>query len=855
MSERVQTPFNGITTMPAYQEGDMLSLVNLRPEGGVLNPVSPRKITHELSQQYDIVFIHQNNDYKNWIGVINQNGYASVYWDILSDNPKTITSYIQDTIHSIQQVGNTLSLISDSNIYYLFYQNQEYTFLGELPEIPVIRLGTNATAKAQLYYANEYGKNTISKNNFVDATKGLLNKGRDQLVDQYGQQFFDGFILRYAFRLYDGTLAKHSPPILALPPKDITEIKQLQFRFYFYDGEWLTDDSFVTTEGFTLNLGYDLTGELNNWTEIIKSVDIFISPPLGISNTEDIDSNILNDVTSFWNVINIPKTYTSGILSKVRDASTFYLIRSLDIGTTSGFLGDILPDKEKDVSLLDNLIYQELMANDNFSNHKYGASATYVYNNRLHLGNIKTTFFRGFHPGYFNWWTAYNGVDKTTGTTRRIVTEVEVQAGTSVGKVYSAYSDYFSVSKLFSSAMISYPDPRARRITIYEVDDNNVWTRVFTAPLQTHNFLNVAYYLNGDLKPIVGETTPLPVTPPDTSKEVTLSEPNKIKVSELNNPVGFPNANTYQVGNGTILAMATNAMNVSDRNYGQYPLYVFTTQGIWNMNIGDGEVLYSTLSAPTSSETPTTAIVGETPYGVAFTTQRGLSIINGQAVQFISPQIEQRPLPLSIETNAHCDGVVFLPVYEKFSDILKGISALIYNPYHNELIINTPGKDSNFVLRLDYNQFYQSTEKVDLVVGNAFPELLVIGDNKVKDFSLSQPPSTHVSFIMRPLQLGIVGIKRLERMIMRGTLFNVKNPAEDKFSMAITYHSNDGVNLMALRGLSLPQGNIRDKDMGLFGSGKFSRFSFLFAGMLDDNSQIQFLESVINAEYNNTKMR
>lgn len=130
---RIKTPITGITTTSSYEEGSCYSLVNFRPKNRTLYPVATRKVMQELSLKYDIVFVHQNNDYKNWIGVINDENYSSVCWDILSEKPKNIQSHIQGKINSVQQIGNTVSLITNDNIYYLFYQNKDYTFLGEIP--------------------------------------------------------------------------------------------------------------------------------------------------------------------------------------------------------------------------------------------------------------------------------------------------------------------------------------------------------------------------------------------------------------------------------------------------------------------------------------------------------------------------------------------------------------------------------------------------------------------------------------------------------------------------------------------------------------------------------------------------
>ncbi|MFV0587083.1 hypothetical protein [Bacteroides reticulotermitis] len=888
MSEIVKNQILGITTSSNYEDGSTYSLVNLRPINGALQPVAPRKVEQELSLKYDIVFVHQNNAYKNWIGVSNYEGHASVYWEI-RETPKVIASIENERINSIQQIGNTLSLITENTIYYLFYQKGKYIYLGEIPQVPIINLKTSdEMGSIKHHFISEYGAGSVRPESFIDATKGLVNKaidiyingGKDKNGDPmggYGPHLFDACFIRYAFRLYDGTLTKHSPPILIMPGRPIVgssreqnnSIKEIIYRF---DGT-LRDDAAVTVYGYKIYMGYDFSDEkLTKWKDIIKSVDIFMSAPLGISNIENIRQDMPTSNSRDNRMFNLIKGISPEALKNVSNTSNFYLVRSIELGTISTFLNsetvDRIPSNGADVVKSENLIYQEVMSDDHFSNHKQGTRCSYTYNSRLHLGGIKTTFFKGFNPDYFLWYNTanvsspngnYNGrmyKDVSGNPYQNLMIEVEINSGETLGKVYSLHSApaLWPIYKLFMSGFISYPDPRARRITIYRYSGGS-WYKVFSAPLEEHNLLNLAFYIDPRLAPITedGNVEKLKELPKPVS--VILFEPNKIKVSELNNPLIFPNTNVYQVGNGEVLAMATNAMNVSDRNYGQHPLYVFTSQGIWTLNVGSGEVIYSTVSAPTYAGIPSSRIVGETPYGVVFATLRGLMIINGQNVEFISPQLEQPPLDLNIETNKACEGVVILPTQKKFANLLKDLSSLIYNPYEDELIIVIKDAELNYVLNISNRQFYQSTERIDSVVVNAFPELFIVGDNQLQNYADSETASTHVSLILRPLQFGSPYIKRLERMNLRGIFYNIKNPSTGKFSMAITYCSNDSVNLRALRGLPLREGNMRDKDMGLFGTSKFRSFSFLFAGVIDDSSQIYFLESIINAEYAGTKMR
>ncbi len=749
---RIKTPLSGITTTSTYEEGSCFSLVNLRPMNGSLHPVAPRKKMQELSQKYDIVFVHQNRgEYENWIGVSDYIGdYSAVYWKIKEETPEQI-AYIDGKINSIEQIGNTLSVITDDNIYYLLFQNGKYIFLGELPQLPVIDFKTSDTmSKAKHYFANEYGKGTVKPDNFIDATKGLVNKAIDMLVNGgsdnegnpiggYGLQLFDAHFVRYAFRLYDGTLTKHSPPILVMPIRPIVgkeeegnadSIKTISYDF----DDTLRTESYVEVFGYRIAMMYNFEqlgrDNYERWTDIIKSVDIYMSQPLGLSSIENIREDMPTTDSPRALVYNLIKGMPPEALKNVENTSTFYLVRSVELGAKINPLGDydMLPSTESDISKMENLVFQERMSDDQFSHHKQGAGVSYAYNNRLHLANIKTTFFRGFNPKYFVW---HNTVEKfpikneETGETEwvdntqgnyngffykdapdtvypTLMFEFDIAVGSTLERVYSGYSGVYNGNeyRVFLSAFISYPDPRAQRVTLYGIDHDGKWYKLFTSPMQKHNLLNIAFCVNEGLIPIISPTKPPIVSnPPTTGKIISLTE-NKIKVSELNNPIVFPVENTYQAGNGTVLAMATNAIRISEGQFGQFPLYIFTTQGIYSLNVGSGEVVYSNISAPTSYEIPTTKIVASTPFGVVFTSARGVCIIRGQEVELLTQPLHEKPKELNVE---------FLPPmqdkihnYSKpLNEYLREIDSIIYDPYENELIICDKESKFNYVLNLE----------------------------------------------------------------------------------------------------------------------------------------------------------
>lgn len=852
---RIETKINGISTTSDYSEGDCFALVNLRPKNGALHPVAPRKIMQEIKERYDIIFVHNSSEYKNWVGVKNTDGKGEITTKILDENEgERQTFNVDETILSIEQIGNTLSVITIDNIYYMLYRDNQYEFLGQLPDLsPIHFVGGEETTKKK-FYNSFVSEGSVTKENFNEITKAALYMARQELLDEISPVFFDCFFVRYAFRLYDGTLTKHSPPILVMPRSKITEMMWVHYRFKdgHINGLEGTNPS-VSVTGFTVRMWYNFTN-LKEWKDIIQSVDIYISPYMGIANPENIGSHFKTTDDERWYTDYVIEKVTAGNLTSIKQNSSFYFVKSIEIGTrVNDFRNVIFPEENADTKLMENIVQRDEMKDDSFSHHKYGANISYTYNNRLHIGDIKTTFFNGYNPSFFEWESDYNGTAKPTDTVNSLIAEVEIQTDTVTGKVYSILTKRM-LGCLFASSFISYPDSRAKSVTIYSRFVLE-WRKVRTIVLKPHDFMNLAYYLEDDLKPIMEGNNATVVDEPRISTRVSIRESNKIKVSELNNPMNFPNKNTYLVSNGTIMAMATNLMKVAQWNYGQYPLYVFTSEGIWNLNVGDGQVVYSTLSSPTYGEAPTTKIVAATPFGVVFTTQRGLRIINGETVSFITPQLEQPPIGIRMEI-APVTKNVLSPLSDiPFTDYINDLDNLIYNPYTDELIINARDYPYNYVMNLNSFTVFQSTEKVDLVVRNLYEELKVVGNGLLKDYAAWENIQTHVSMVTRPMLYGTEDIKHLERIIMRGVLYNLDTPIEGEKPVIMISQSNDNVNYKIVKGLLPDKGSYKDLDLGLLSRCKHRQFIFSFAGQMDENSYISKIETEINKEYNNSKMR
>lgn len=209
------------------------------------------------------------------------------------------------------------------------------------------------------------------------------------------------------------------------------------------------------------------------------------------------------------------------------------------------------------------------------------------------------------------------------------------------------------------SKILSYPDRRANRI--YDNDAIGGWY-----DLKSADNNNVAYAVTTDLKGstsdfvdgviVTSDPTPLlgrtyvkypalfPYSgngeAPASSRDAIIAAKNTIRVSAPNNPLVFPLANRYTIGteDNEIIAVNAVALEMSDSKFGEFPLYIFTKEGIFAMQSGSGEVLYGTI-VPLNYDriiNPNTLAVN---YNVLYITSRGVHALFSNESTLLSEPI------------------------------------------------------------------------------------------------------------------------------------------------------------------------------------------------------------------------
>lgn len=855
MQEKI--PLNGIsyaTPNATSTDGDSLILVNLRQKNNSLQPVSPGKEIGTLTRQYDLIYLHPTSYSQNYIGTIDN----TIYTDILT-TPVKICS-LNTQILQIRSVSNTLILLTAIGLYYLLYHNGTYTPLGYKPPLPEISLRYNTT-RANLKFDTIEG---TLPDDLQAPMEALYAKCRWQ--DDNAHLLAGIYIMRYALRLYDGSHIRHSPPLCLNHSLGLQH--PYRTTFVYSGSSFQPGSSGVGISLYTITADID-TDSLLAWKDIIVAIDIFISCEMGmvsqnLKKIDDCKKTISQDSTAqhLRHVSFTPQDIDNDlIISNISDNGNFYLIKSIPLHQTTASV--TFPAKTE-ISTLQNLVHQPLLSVDNFSHHTISAAYAYVYNQRLHLADIQTTFYQGFPFLLFCRRKSNNsssGADRPSGleTVRPAIPAIQEQH---IDNIYIEISintpeknngfvltHTSNIDLYYPDPLFSYPDSRAYKAVIYYCDKQNNITHKKELPLQPHNSLNIAYYLDPSLVKITLDEATGKYTVPATTPLYTADD-QKIKVSALQNPFLFPNENTY-ITSGKVIGMASNAQTLSEGQFGQFPLYIFTSEGIFAMSIGTGELVYSNI-IPVSEEHALPHTITPIAGAIFFLTLRGAFLLIGSQTTSISTQLNtHKPVQTfqfyqqirqHLFPGLHIDNLSFLGFCQQ-----KDLSVQ-YNYIQNEILIISQNLGYAYVYNFT-SQTWHTTTNTFSPVQNTYPRLLGVVVDKLIDVSDETDTPVPVLLLTRPLKLHSQQYKTLHRLILRSRLKTLHDTGLFAFA------SNDGENFILKSNLRLREGTHRDPDTGLIPRATYRYYALLFAANLYPDSRLDYFETTYYPAYNNDKLR
>lgn len=787
MQDQKRLQITGISTQqpPSVSpDGECSHMVNLRCRNGVWTPVgTPACRYTPADASHRLLFVHANEAYKHYFTYDGTNLYYEADETdgavVPLQNPQ---SFEISDIQRIEAVENVVIVFTGEQMLYLFFTNGTYNFLGERPDFPEISFSMSGKTVRDEFW-NDYALISPSPNdeNFVfsDNDKvrfsslvyGTYSRAKSALLDDGYLSY--PFLVRYALRLYDDSYIYPSPPVLmcgsdALPfennlasmckVKD-DEVIQLQHNPFSLSGEKVH---------YTVK-----KADLSQWKDVVKGIDIFFSRELPLVKDDTIEQYRITEEEDGNGELARVLRFSVPLLSEAEqreqiiNESLFYKVATLDIETLTEGLGTA---KLLEYSCsLANLVQQRVLSVDNFSLHTLRAKESYVYNGRLHLANVTTRFFDGYPLSLFsvnqdNYHGEAMPVNERSGFVR---VTIKGTMGQSV-LIKAFTNDTFRLSPY-----LSYPDSRAVSLEIIGLTESGSPNRYDYFALKPSPNENMAYYLHPSFSPI-SLTTNQSSVGGSLSPEVKNPEeyvPGKMRVSAVYNPYSFPQNLTYTLSTGAIFGMAAATAALSQGQYGEFPLYVFTTDGIWALRQGSGDVLYASQSPVNREVALSPRHIISVDDAVLYLSEQGLMALQGSEVSLLSQPFEGVPdaTPgdaVSLLAEAPSVGATATddtPFYTFVTTAEVG-----YNYIEKELLFLSPDYPYMWVFDLVSAQWTRRSTTYEAFY-SLYPSLLAIGRaGEVYDLCDEQSGSeVEIALVTRAVKLWPDVPKRIPRLAIR----------------------------------------------------------------------------------------
>ena len=562
----------------------------------------------------------------------------------------------------VQAIGNILVVRDEGGVHYVLWKDDGYNYLGDRIPVPEVKFRVGGTLESAKHWSGklvsgetiniEWSCSLGDSDFYRDIYEAYVVKGargayNDLVIGLYSKNlnslrteklFSRPFFACCALELYDGSYIYQSAPQLLFPSvRHSTWAKTDPYSDYFH--------VILQTYGHELELCANF--DYSEFADIVKDVVVFVTEEAQIYDTlsdQDINPDgplrsVVNgevvysiahdyvgaafeyafvnapDTTELYHTYFYPlKRYEDAdIINNIKSLSVFYRLFSL--GTQRSDANNVFTSTRSLIEphVLENLTSQQQLPIDFYSRCSLNGGVVKCLNNRLHLGNV----VRGF-ADIEEYIFPYGS---TPGSEQNVVVGISTPSGDR------------RVEKTFTTGQrldlyFYYPDPRAK---IVSVDGRKY-------KLSEHPSLNGAFYLHalpGEDVDIAAEDT-TDVLPTATGPETL---PSQVWVSEVNNPFVFRPEGVVQVGSGEVMGFASLTTALSQGQFGEYPLVVFTNDGMWALNVGSTGVYVS--ARPMSREVMNRdAEAIEVDGAVYFTSKKGLMVVDGGRVACVSGQLQ-----------------------------------------------------------------------------------------------------------------------------------------------------------------------------------------------------------------------
>lgn len=738
--ENVKIQFKGITRNTddgICADGECMELINARVNNSSIEPIGNPILLKQTANKYTSIYHHTIA--KRYIGVTESGQMYEMPEDLSSETIMTDSVKAK----SIEFIGNTVSIVTDEGLRYMIFRNGNYIYLGGLPDVPQMQIGKEVKEiSVEIENISEYDDET-RYGNFLK----VLSEANSSGYYCYSAAFCA------AFRLFDGSYTKST---------------EIQIVYLDYDDKVVLTNT-DTQEEIELAGGYtqrffaqtDWRGKLAHilcfkpsfvfenydlslWSDIILGIEIFSTDNFrSFLQTTDVGPYMSKFETDFKSPV-----------QRASNISIMYNIATLGFGETS---------KSVDINVsVDNLATLPAMVDSFGTHHNIIPSSLYSYNSRLHLSGIKRNLSRGV---------------RVSNTTKEYQFVIHTYIHGSEG---DEIVENLEIGK-YIRPFVMYPDSRAYKMIIYKTEIYKPTVGI-VLELKKSDYFNFSYYCKeyeygrGSVNKKTGFFDIIDVSDfsemqmEETTDGIDYDRNNVMYVSNLNNPFFFPENQVYQF-NTPIVGLQANVIAMSQGQFGQFPLYVFTRDGVYAMSVGTGNVVYAT-------QTPVTRDVCNNPDSicgldtmVAFSTDRGLMVIDGASTQLISEKIYgflpsctiSSPIIEKILGVASLEDDISSVVFPDYLEEAK----VGYNYEAKEIVVANHNFSYSYVYSLKTGEWHKISQQIENFV-NSYPYTWAMTGNQILDLNNTHRSVSKIALVTRPIKMGTLTHKRILQAALRG---------------------------------------------------------------------------------------
>ena len=555
--------------------------------------------------------IHQTNNFT--IVYVHSGRYLAT--DV--ENKLHHVEIILGTITSKSIITNITSGVDISNfgkVLYLTNMNSQQIFLYTEETYKEFKINQiTPLDNVKIEYTYKVASNTTGYDGcYVYGYTSIIKSTKEYILklgEVRAADYIPGvFYIMFAYRLFDGSIIKPSRAYMVANADSFTGCYEFRRKedITFSDGiKYDYGYSFpISGSQVELNIKYD-TGLIDS--DLVRSIVIYATRP-----EQEFDYDRSHEIfevspqSSLDYYKRVPVSYFRHKNTSEYPSKPFFEIEELLLSSgTDGTLTKKLTWSEHFEYIEHGAVFEPT-----FTVHDKIHRNIFEYNGRLHSFNQTTTIYNGVNLLYTE---ALSGNSQRTplpdGYTIHIETTLRIDDRiiTVKSEDIKFYYRFLAVRPVGNynfiafDNFISYPDHRAEVISIYLVK-SGLRRRLISMPLISCLENNFAYHMR-DADRTISEVGELSFPEFDSftpnSGSFKQCEPilnrNKIMVSMVNNPFAFEPRHTYNIeGEDCVIhALTTAVSGLTEESYGTHPLLVFTNQGLYALEQGGGDVLYS----------------------------------------------------------------------------------------------------------------------------------------------------------------------------------------------------------------------------------------------------------------------